>query len=204
MRVVGLGQIALVDPASSMRMLEQRNNQRKEDERDRITYGSLAPFLTHAEPDDLEELAGNHAIYVGELSRGHTLYTPAAMIAGEAVEELDHVGLNLSLLMVGPDREGDAMGVQTLRSMQMEAKEGGKKSDALDEILASFDNKISEMKAQAQQKAEAEAQQKAQTEAQQKAQAEAQQQLSSAEQRPEKDENEKKGQDGDGEKQGSN
>lgn len=139
----------LVGATPALRLLERRNNQRKEDERDQLTYGSCLPFLTHAEAEDLDELASNHAIFLGELSRGHILYTPGAMIAGESVEELDHVGLKLSLMVVGPN-EGDKTGVATLRSMQMEAKESGKKSDALDEVLACVDNKISEMKSQAQ------------------------------------------------------
>lgn len=50
--------------------------------------------------------------------------------------------------MVGPG-DGDKDGIASLRSMQMESKEAGKKSEALDGLLTAVDDKISKLKADA-------------------------------------------------------
>ncbi len=110
-----------------------------------MTFASVPPFLTSAEDEDFAELPG--AIHSANLTKGMILYTPAGMVSGEAVKDMDHVGLKVSLVVVGPAC-GDKDGISSLRAMQMESKEAGKKSEALDGLLAAVDNKISELKAQ--------------------------------------------------------
>jgi len=111
-----------------------------------VTFASIPPFLSSAEDVDFQELRGT--IYSASLSKGMIFYTPAGMVSGEAVKDVDHVGLKVSVVVVGPD-DGDKDGIASLRSMQMESKEAGKKSEALDGLLTAVDDKISELKAAA-------------------------------------------------------
>ncbi|CAK9051345.1 Uncharacterized protein SCF082_LOCUS28197 [Durusdinium trenchii] len=140
-----VGHVVLADPLTVMHTMEALNNKKKEDERDRVTYASAPPFLTHAEAEDLEDLAGKGALFCGRLEPGQVLYTPAAMVAGEAIHDSDHVGLKTSLIAVGPG-DGDKTGIAALRAMQMEAKDCGKKSETLDDLVTAIDDKISSMK----------------------------------------------------------
>ena len=140
----------LVSPEKVLSVLHKRNNARKEDERDKVGYASAVSFMIHATQDDLDELKSESGlVHVGQLRPFQVLYTPAGMIAGERIgENHDHVGLKVALHCVSI-KNGDLGGINTLRSMQMEAKERGVANPGLEALLSEIDAMQAKLKEEA-------------------------------------------------------
>ena len=138
------GQVALMVTDKVKDLLENRNNAKKEDDRDKITFASVIGFANYIQEDDIADLLGSggpRSIFRGKLQAGDLLYTPASMVAGEQVlGDDDHFGCKISMVA-----RNDERGLKCLRSFAMEAKDQNRKNAQLDQVIAVMDQKNKEM-----------------------------------------------------------
>ena len=147
----------MVPPNPIIDLLTEWNHERKDDEREQVTFASAISFLANADTKSLSLIEGS--LYKGSLGPGEMLWAPAAMVTGEQISDADHSGVKWSLLAMG--EHGDK-GLEPLRTLTMEAPAQNRRSAILDEILDKADEKASALKAaaaaqQLQQKADADA-----------------------------------------------